>query len=159
MTQKNSKKKSRFLRELEKNPIVERACKVVKVSRSTYYRWRNEDENFFNASLKSVELGREKFNDFAESKLLENIQANQHPAITYWLSNNSKQYRRPTTVLYTRENEQLAQTLRSQLELIDFLVAHIGMDKVHKLISTDPHNTLAGKVRHDKRVNKDKKKY
>lgn len=139
---RRNKNKSRFLRELDTNPIVERACRKVGVSRSTYYRWLSEDEEFREVAEEARDRGRDKMNDFAESKLLENVSSNLHQAITYWLSNNSKQYQRPTTILHFRENERLSSMLKSQQEIINWLTNIIGEDKVIRMMGDGSLDTF-----------------
>ena len=151
MTKRN-KKKIRFLKELETNPIVERACRKVGVSRSTYYRWLSEDDEFREVAEEARDRGRDKMNDFAESKLLENVSSNLHQAITYWLSNNSKQYQRPTTILHFRENERLSSMLKSQQEIINWLTNIIGEDKVIRMMGDGSLDTFLQRARKDKEI-------
>lgn len=147
-----NKKKIRFLKELEVNPIVARACRKVGVSRSTYYRWLAEDDEFRELAESSKERGLDKMNDFAESKLLENVSSNLHQAITYWLSNNSKRYQRPTTILHFRENERLSSMLKSQQEIINWLTNIIGEDKVIRMMGNGSLDTFLQRARKDKDI-------
>lgn len=87
-----SKKQRKLLSELENNPLIERACKKVGVARSTYYRWRDSDPEFREETEKATIMGREKMNDFVESKLLEAINSGSMQGIRYWLDHNSKTY-------------------------------------------------------------------
>lgn len=88
----SKKSKRLLLQELEGNPLVERACKKVGVARSTFYRWCNADLAFKDNAEAAISVGREKMNDFAESKLLEAINAGSLQGIRYWLDHNSKRY-------------------------------------------------------------------
>lgn len=90
---KTSRNKRRLLRELEVTPIVDRACKKVGIARATFYRWCESDRSFYYLSELSRGKGRDKLNDYVESKLLENVKNGQQAAIQFWLSNNSKNYR------------------------------------------------------------------
>ncbi len=81
-----------ILNELGKNPLIERACKKVGIARSTFYRWYNADHEFSRKADIATEFGRGKLNDFAESKLMEAINAGNVQAIRYWLDHNSKRY-------------------------------------------------------------------
>ena len=72
----NTKKQRRLLlSELENSPIVERACKKVGIARSTFYRWCDADLEFKRTAEDAIALGRDKMNDYVESKLLEAINA------------------------------------------------------------------------------------
>lgn len=89
---KHENKKSKLLAELEENPLVTRACSKVKVHRSTFYRWCNENQQYKDDAIKAIEKGRNKMNDFVESKLLESIGSGSVQAMKFWLTNNAKQY-------------------------------------------------------------------
>lgn len=89
----NTKKQRRLLlSELENSPIVERACKKVGIARSTFYRWCGADPAFKEEAEAALAKGREKMNDFTESKLLEAISMGNMQGIRYWLDHNSKRY-------------------------------------------------------------------
>lgn len=89
----NTKKQRRqLLKELENNPLIERACKKIGIARSTFYRWCSADPAFKEAVEAAIAKGRDKMNDFAESKLLESISFGNLQGIRYWLDHNSKRY-------------------------------------------------------------------
>lgn len=88
----SKKNKKRLLNELENNPLIERACKKVGIARSTFYRWCGADPAFKTDAEAAIAAGREKMNDFSESKLLEAINSGNMQAIRYWLDHNSKRY-------------------------------------------------------------------
>jgi len=64
----------------------------VGIARSTFYRWCEDDLEFRISAEDAQFRGREKMNDFVESKLLENIGANSMQAIRFWLSHNTTRY-------------------------------------------------------------------
>lgn len=84
--------KKKLLKELERVPIVELACQRVGISRSTFYRWLEADDEFSENVAASLEKGVDKVNDMAESKLITSIKENKHPAIVFWLRNNHPKY-------------------------------------------------------------------
>lgn len=92
-TQKRNRNKVRLLRELQENPLIERACKKVGIVRSTYYRWLNNDPDFKKASMNAQEVGRNKINDFVESKLIESISNGSVQGMKLWLTHNHSLYR------------------------------------------------------------------
>ena len=87
-----NKKQRQLLNELETNPLIERACKKVAVARSTFYRWCESDSDFKERAEAAIVLGRDKMNDFVESRLLESIGSGSMQGIRYWLDHNSKRY-------------------------------------------------------------------
>lgn len=88
----SKKKKQQLLTELENSPLIERACKKVGIARSTFYRWSESDLDFKNAAKDAQQLGRNKMNDFVESKLLESISSGSVQAMRFWLIHNAKTY-------------------------------------------------------------------
>lgn len=103
-------KRARILRELEENPLVERACKKVGIARSTYYRWCAAEPLYKQAANEAQEKGREKITDFAESKLMENMNNNHFPSLAYWLSHNTIRYRSIQARISTSQIEHLKQS-------------------------------------------------
>lgn len=89
---KRSKNQKKLLNELRNNPLIERACKKVGIARSTFYRWSEADLAFKEEAEAAIAAGRDKMNDFSESKLFEAIAAGNMQAIRYWLDHNSKRY-------------------------------------------------------------------
>lgn len=94
---KRNKNQKKLLSELRGNPLIERACKKVGIARSTFYRWCGVDPAFKEEAEAAVAAGRDKMNDFAESKLLEAINTGNMQGIRYWLDHNSKRYAGVTT--------------------------------------------------------------
>jgi hypothetical protein len=64
------------------------ACKALKMSRQTFYDWKNEDE-VFKQALKDAEPG-EIFLDFAESALQNKIRKGDTTAIIFALKTKGK---------------------------------------------------------------------
>jgi len=79
--------KKLLLKALEKSMgIVTNACKIVKLDRTTFYRYYNEDEEF----AKDVDNMQDYVLDFAESKLLENIKDKKETSIIFYLKTKGK---------------------------------------------------------------------
>ena len=128
-------KRARVLKELENNPLVERACKKIGIARSTYSRWCNADIVFKHSAEQAQDKGREKLTDFVESKLLENISNNQYASIAYWLSHNTTRYRPYPKNVYTDEIKRLRLSHRAYEELADILKTEAGYDALKRFIS------------------------
>ena len=89
---KSDSDKNRFLEELEKNPIIQIACKKTGIAKATFYRWIKTDKKFKKDSEESLNQGRLLINDLAESKLISSISNGNLTAIIYWLKNNNPRY-------------------------------------------------------------------
>jgi len=85
--------KKTLLAQLEKTPIVEAACKKAGLPRSTYYRWRKDDEEFAARCDETIELSIGRVNDLAESQLINAIKDQSMTAITFWLKHHHFSYR------------------------------------------------------------------
>ena len=85
--------KKRLLARLEKTPILEAACKQIGLPRSTYYRWRKDDEEFADQCDETIELSVGRINDLAESQLINAIKDRNMSAITFWLKHHHSGYR------------------------------------------------------------------
>jgi len=89
-TRQSAKKK--LLEVLANNPNVEFACKQAGIGRATYYRWREESEEFEEAADLAKAQGRDRINDLAESKLVTGINNGEFRFIKYWLDHNHHRY-------------------------------------------------------------------
>lgn len=89
MTEKptTEKKKEKFLQAYKNSlGIVSAACEVAGVSRKTYYRWIESDEEF----AAKVEDMADFQCDFVESKLLKKIEEGDTTAIIFYLKTKGK---------------------------------------------------------------------
>jgi hypothetical protein len=79
--------KDKMLNALEKTlGIVTNALKIAEVSRSTFYRWVREDEDF----AKKVKDVDNIALDFAESNLYKQIKENNHSSTQFYLKHKGK---------------------------------------------------------------------
>lgn len=92
MSRNQEADKELLLAQLEKTPIVEAACKHIGLPRSTYYRWR-KDEEFADKCDETIELSVGRINDLAESQLINAIKNQNMTAITFWLKHHHHNYR------------------------------------------------------------------
>ncbi|MFA5132225.1 MAG: hypothetical protein WC444_02770 [Candidatus Paceibacterota bacterium] len=84
--------KEKLLVQLTKVPIVQIATERVGIGRSTYYAWRDTDEEFRELADKALREGNCVINDLAESRLIKNIQEGNNTSIIFWLKNHSSNY-------------------------------------------------------------------
>lgn len=89
---KQEKQKEILVGQLLKTPIIQIACEKLGISRSTFYRWKDEDDNFDKEIIKALIKGKSLINDMAESKLIAGIQGGNMTSIIFWLKNNHKSY-------------------------------------------------------------------
>lgn len=87
--------KKQLLRELEKSGNVYRACLKVGIDRSTFYRWKENDEDFRNKAEEAERGARANNCDVAEHALMANVRKGDMGAIRFVLSHNSPIYRNP----------------------------------------------------------------
>jgi len=89
---KNQKIKEDIIDNLKKTPIIQFACKKMNISRSTLYRWKQQDKEFSERVEKAISEGNELMNDLAESQLISAIKDRNLGAIIFWLKNRHKAY-------------------------------------------------------------------
>ena len=126
MSRNQQRDKQRFLDKLAKTPIVEVACKQAGLPRTTYYRWRKEDEAFAAACDEAIEHSSDLINDLAESQLIQAIKEKSLPAITFWLRHHSPAYitRIKVDASLKREPEELTP---EQAELVERSLINAGL--------------------------------
>lgn len=83
---RQSKQKRILIEHLKNVPIVQIACQKTNVSRATYYRWRQEDQDFANEADRAIDKGDQLINDLSESQLIALIKDKHPTAIFYWLN-------------------------------------------------------------------------
>ncbi len=93
MSRNQSADKNNLLDKLAKTPIVEAACKQIGLPRSTYYRWRKDDQIFAEACDEAIEQSSSMVNDLAESQLINAIKSQNMTAIMFWLKHHHRNYR------------------------------------------------------------------
>lgn len=82
-----------MLAQLRTNPIIENCCSKLGVSRSSYYRMREQDAEFAKQADESIAEGTRFVNDVAESQLLKAIGEGNLTAIIFWLKNKHPDYK------------------------------------------------------------------
>lgn len=85
-------KKSAVLEQLKKLPIIEVACKNSSIGRTTYYRWREQDEVFRKAADEAITEGEALITDMSESQLVSLIRDKNFSAIQMWLRSHHAKY-------------------------------------------------------------------
>lgn len=91
---RNDVLKKNFIEQIEQMPNVQIACKKVGLPRATYYRWRQEDEEFREMADEALERGVDVINDLAESKVISGVNKGEHRYVFYWLSHRHPIYKK-----------------------------------------------------------------
>ena len=126
MSRNQAADKKRLLLRLVKTPIVEAACNQANVPRSTYYRWRKDDEAFAEACDEAIEQSASVVNDLAESQLISAIKDQNMTAVMFWLKHHHRSYR--TRVEIDAKIESVQQELTpEQAELVAHALKLAGL--------------------------------
>ena len=89
---KTDKNKEQLLEQLKKTPIVQIACEKTGIGRATYYRWKQEDQDFAAKADSALLEGSALVNDVAESQLMSAIKDKNMTAIIFWLKHHHPSY-------------------------------------------------------------------
>lgn len=84
--------KDQIIEQLKKTPIIQLACEKVGIARATFYRWKNEDEDFAARADEAINEGSSLVNDVAESQLMSAIREKNLTAIIFWLKHHHPNY-------------------------------------------------------------------
>ena len=106
MNKKEHIKKKALLEALEKSlGIVSTACVNADTSRSSFYKWYKEDEEFKN---KVDEIDNVKL-DFVESQLFKNIQKEKERSIIFYLQHkgHKRGYIQKQNINLTSSDEEI----------------------------------------------------
>lgn len=122
-----------LLEALRENHIIQRACRRMGISRSTLYRWMEEDEGFKARVEAAQKHGIETTGDFVESGLLQRIQEGDLGAIKFFLNHRHPAYQQKTIFERDRmRQEDEARFRRNVLEFTISLVKQLGL-KPHQI--------------------------
>lgn len=89
---RQTKDRETILIQLRKMPILQIACERAGVGRSSYYRWREEDELFRKAADEAIAEGEAFITDMTESQLISLIKDKHFPAVQLWLRQHHPKY-------------------------------------------------------------------
>ncbi len=89
---KTDKNKELVIQQLKKTPIVQVSCEKVGIGRATFYRWKQEDQDFATRADEALLEGSLLVNDVAESQLMSAIRDKNLTAIIFWLKHHHPNY-------------------------------------------------------------------
>jgi hypothetical protein len=98
--------KKLLLEQLRKTPIIQVACERAGVGRTTYYRWRKEDEKFKEESDDALRDGEEFITEMSEGQLIALIKEKNFSAISLWLRQHHPKYSNKLEVTATIKNDE-----------------------------------------------------
>lgn len=93
--ERQQREKELLLEQLRRIPVALVACEKVGVGRTTYSRWRSEDEDFRKAADDAMQEGDAVLNDMTETQLVNLIKDQKKPhfgAIRFRLSRCHPKY-------------------------------------------------------------------
>lgn len=91
--------RSKFIKTLSEIPHVRRACKIVGVDHSTFYRWKKDNLDFKKSVEVAQKAGRDYMTENVERALYKNAVEKGDPASQrFWLENNDPRYMKKRTV-------------------------------------------------------------
>ena len=142
---KKNTKKDEFLEQLRKIPIIQVACEKVGLSRTSIYRWKDEDEEFKKDMEKALAEGESFVNDMSESQVLALIKDQNWSAISFWLKHHHPAYRNRVEVTAVAPQEELTSeqegVVREALRLASLPLNTIENDPD---VSTQSNSTRTG---------------
>jgi hypothetical protein len=92
IAKRQAKDKAALLDKFRRMPILQIALDQTRISRSTYYKWRDDDEQFKTDAEEAIAEGEEFITELSESKLLSLINKEHFPAIHLWLRSHHSKY-------------------------------------------------------------------
>lgn len=92
MIKKSEELKGAIVEQLRKTPIIQIACEKLNISRMSFYRWKNEDEEFARKVDEALLDGQLLVNDLAESQLISAIKDRNMSAVMTWLKHHHPSY-------------------------------------------------------------------
>ena len=92
VAERQEKEQQALISALREMPVIQVACKRAGVGRATYYRWRNEDEEFRKSSDEAQAEGEALITDMSESQLISLIRDKKFQAVHLWLRHHHPKY-------------------------------------------------------------------
>jgi hypothetical protein len=126
--------KTLVLEKLQTTPIVEVVCKKVGIGTTTYYRWRQDDPEFLEASNQALRVGKDFISAMAESNVIKGIRDEDKTYTIYWLKNHHVDY---SPKLQKHDHKHVH---KADIELLDDEKQELEQSLVHAGISSQMKN-------------------
>ena len=85
--------KLKLIEMLEKNPIVAVAIQKIGIARSTFYRWKESDPEFYVNVELAINKGVSEINDIAENHLVNKVKQGDSGSVRFWLTHRKDEYK------------------------------------------------------------------
>lgn len=92
IAKRQTRQQTVLLEKLRRMPIIQISLEQANIARSTYYRWRDEQDEFKKAADAAIIEGEEFITELSESKLLSLINKEHFPAVQLWLKAHHPKY-------------------------------------------------------------------
>ncbi len=102
-----NKTKRMLVEHLKKIPIIQIACEKTGIGRTTFYRWRDDDEAFRKAVVEAMEEGGEFITDLSESQLISMIKDKNFPAVKLWLRHHHQKYGNKLEIMTSAKESEI----------------------------------------------------
>lgn len=96
---KNENQKKKLIEELEKNPVIEHACRRAGIARASYYRWLTRNKKFAGAAEKALEKGVSLINDLGRAQIILMMKDGNLTAIKFWLTHRDSAFSKKFQVM------------------------------------------------------------
>ena len=118
---RKERQQQQVLEGLLKKPIITQVLLEAGVSTSTYYRWRDEDEDFRKKTEKAYQSGAMRMNDIAESQLFKKVCEGDRISINYWLNHRHPSFaNRP--VMFEDQHDTYKKGMKSAWYMTEQLI-------------------------------------
>jgi hypothetical protein len=104
--ERTAKNKSALLEQFRKMPILQIAFERARISRSSYYLWRDEDKEFARNADEATAEGEALITDMSESQLISLVREKHFPAIHLWLRAHHPKYKEKVEISGQLVHEQ-----------------------------------------------------
>lgn len=106
IVKRQQKDKEAVIENLKRMPIIEVACNKNGISHATFYRWKEQDSSFAQASDKAQEEGEALIRDVAVSKIIKGINDDNLTAAMYWLNHRDPRFSNKVEISATTKPQE-----------------------------------------------------
>lgn len=99
--------KHRIIENLKELPIATYAYQKAGVPKATYYKWRDTDDDFREATDSALITGKLTMNDIAKSQLVKHINEGTLTAIIFWLKHHDSDFN-PKIIVEMKDRRELS---------------------------------------------------
>ena len=92
IAERMEKDKTSLLDQFRRMPILQVALERARLSRSTYYHWREEDKEFAKQADEAIKEGEALITDMSEGQLISLVREKHFPAVQLWLRHHHPKY-------------------------------------------------------------------